>query len=110
MTTFDPTAYAPAIAALLRGPWVPPLDPGEPNPAVRAQLEALGDEDAFAPHQVRDRGMADACRAGLWLYHNFLDESHAISQELSTPTGSYWHALMHRREPDFENPKFTSGI
>jgi hypothetical protein len=46
---------------------------------------------------------ADACRAGLWLYHNFLDEAHTISQELHSPTGSYWHALMHRREPDFSN-------
>jgi hypothetical protein len=106
MTTFDPTAYAPAIAELLREPWVPPLDAGQPNPAVRARLEALSDEAAFAPPRVRDRGMADACRAGLWLYHNFLDESHAISQELPTPTGSYWHALMHRREPDFENAKY----
>jgi hypothetical protein len=106
MTTFDPTRYAPAIAGLLREPWVPPLDAGRPDPAVRAQLEALSDEAAFAPHAVPDRGMADACRAGLWLYHNFLDESHTISQELHTPTGSYWHALMHRREPDFENAKY----
>ena len=50
--------------------------------------------------------MAAACRAALWLYHNFLDESHAISQELHTPTGSYWHALMHRREPDFSNAAY----
>jgi hypothetical protein len=103
---FDPTAYAPAIAGLLREPWVPPLDAGQPDPAIRTQLEALSDEDALAPHRVRDRGMADACRAGLWLYYNFLDESHAISQELHTPTGSYWHALMHRREPDFANSAY----
>ena len=40
------------------------------------------------------------------LYFDFLDESHTISQELSTPEGSYWHALMHRREPDFANSKY----
>lgn len=109
MTSFNPTHYAPLIAELLREPWLPPLDAGTPNREVRVRLEALSSDNAFAPHPVRDRGMADACRAGLWLYHNFLDESHRISQELHTPTGSYWHALMHRREPDFDNTKYTRG-
>ena len=27
-----------------------------------------------------------------------LDESHRISQSVSTSTGSYWHGIMHRRE------------
>lgn len=108
MTTFDPAAYAPAIAELLREPWLPPLDAGRPNKTVRTQLEVLTSDNAFAPYTVRDRDMANACRAGLWLYHNFLDESHAISQELDTPTGGYWHAILHRREPDFDNPKLSS--
>lgn len=106
MTNFDPTTYAPAVAELLREPWMLPLDPGRPNKTVHAHLTALTDDNAFAPHRVRDRDMAAACRAGLWLYHNFLDESHAISQELHTTTGSYWHAMMHRREPDFDNAKY----
>jgi hypothetical protein len=106
MTPFDPTAYAPVIAELLRDPWVPPLDAGVANHEVRARLETLSCNDVFAPWRVRDAGMADACRAGLWLYHNFLDESHQISQDLHTPTGSYWHALMHRREPDFSNAAY----
>jgi hypothetical protein len=103
MKPFDPTAYAPAIAALLREPR---LDAGQPSRDLRTELEKLASDSTFAPHRVRDRSMADACRAGLWLYHNFLDESHTISQELHTPTGSYWHALMHRREPDYDNAKY----
>lgn len=106
MTAFNPRSYASAIAELLRDPWVPPLDAGMANHAVRAHLEALANDNAFAPLRVREKDMADACRAGLWLYHNFLDESHRISQELHTPTGSYWHALMHRREPDFSNAAY----
>jgi hypothetical protein len=106
VTSFDPTRYAPAIAELLREPRLPPLDAGTPNHNARVRLEALANDNAFAPYPVRDRDMADACRAGLWLYHNFLDEAHKISQELHTPTGSYWHALMHRREPDFSNAKY----
>jgi hypothetical protein len=106
MTPFDASRYASAIADLLRGPWTPPLDVGQPDPAVRARLNALSNEEAFAPHKIRDRAMADACRSGLWLYHNYLDEAHEIAQELQTPTGSYWHALVHRREPDFSNAKY----
>src|SRR5262245_21627515 len=47
-----------------------------------------------------------AMLAGLWLYHDWLDESHRISQSLDTPTGSFWHAIMHRRERDFSNSKY----
>ncbi len=106
MTSFDPARYAPHIAGLLREPWRAPLDAGRPNAEVRARLEAALNGDPFAPLCVRDRAMADACRAGLWLYHNYLDESHEISQRLDDSTGSYWHALMHRREPDFDNAKY----
>src|SRR5256885_982720 len=43
--------------------------------------------------------------AGLWLWHDFLGESHKIAQSLATPSGSMWHAIMHRREGDFSNSK-----
>jgi hypothetical protein len=80
-----------------------PLGPGKPDRARQSQLAAL-DESAFTP--VVNRTMIEACRAGLWLAFNFLDESHGISQGLETPEGSYWHALMHRREPDYPNSKY----
>ena len=44
--------------------------------------------------------------AGLWLWHDWLDSSHTISQDIHTPTGSFWHAIMHRREGDFCNAKY----
>jgi hypothetical protein len=106
MKTFDPTAYGPTIAALLREDRLAPLGPGTPNRSVRTALEAATTEKLFGDQRVHDRHMADACRAGLWLYHDFLDESHTISQDIDTPTGSYWHGLMHRREPDFSNSKY----
>jgi len=49
---------------------------------------------------------ARAMLAGLWLWHDWLDESHQISQNLETATGSFWHAIMHRREGDFSNAKY----
>jgi hypothetical protein len=49
---------------------------------------------------------AHALLSGLWLWHDYLDESHTISQQIHTPTGSFWHAIMHRREGDFSNSKY----
>jgi hypothetical protein len=107
MPDFDPTEYGPALGPLLTGSRLNPLDAGRPDPAARPGLDALTD-DAFRPRQVSDRGMAAACRAGLWLLHNYIGDAHSISQELDTPEGSYWHALVHRREPDFANAKSSS--
>ena len=91
MISFDPAAYGPSIAALLTER-LPELGPGSPIEPMRKSLESI---DAPA-----------ACRAGLWLYHDFLDESHTISQDLHTAEGSFWHAIMHRREPDPSNSKY----
>jgi hypothetical protein len=103
---FDPIAYGPVIAELLAEDRLAPLGPGTPNGGARTKLPALDLAAAFAPHAVRDRDMAGACLAGLWLYHDFLDESHALSQDIDTPTGSYWHGIMHRREPDASNAAY----
>src|SRR5262245_29639467 len=105
MTTQGPF-YPPAVAELLKQPRLCPLGPGRPNASARPALDALAGPDAFAPHRVADRSFADACRAGLWLLHDFLDESHRISQELDTVEGSYWHAILHRREPDAANAAY----
>ncbi len=43
---------------------------------------------------------AKAALSGLYLYFSCLDESHALSQDIHTPEGSFWHGIMHRQEPD----------
>lgn len=48
-------------------------------------------------------GLSDNKRAGLLLWNDDLEASHTISQGISTPTGSFWHAIMHRREGDASN-------
>ncbi|CAG7650711.1 hypothetical protein ACFQI7_21930 [Paenibacillus allorhizosphaerae] len=47
-----------------------------------------------------------ALKSGLHLFNESLDPSHDISQEIHTPTGSYWHGIMHRMEGDYGNAKY----
>jgi hypothetical protein len=99
-------SYSPAVAALVSPRRLGPLGPGEPDEDARHQLEALRLDTAFAPQAVRDRDMATGCLAGLWLYHDFVSDAHFISEDIPTPTGDYWHALVHRREPDFDSAAY----
>jgi hypothetical protein len=55
---------------------------------------------------MKNQPDAEAMLAALWLWHDWLDESHHISQSISSATGSFWHAIMHRREGDFSNSQY----
>ena len=105
MTSFDPTAYGPPFAPLLNIDRRRPLDAGQPDRAAAAALNHLAIDNGFAI-RVADREIASCCLAAIWLLHDFLDESHEISQRIDTPEGSFWHAIMHRREGDFSNAKY----
>ena len=72
---------------------------------VLAELQGLTREDLF-PGGYEDVDMAGCCLAGLWLLHNFLHEGHEICQDIDTPAGSFWHAIMHRAEGDYSNAKY----
>jgi hypothetical protein len=106
MNTFDPAAYGPIFAPLLAIDRRRALGAGEPDIGARAALGELVLESAFATARLVDREMAACCIAGVWLLHDFLDESHTISQGIDMPTGSFWHAILHRREGDFSNAKY----
>jgi hypothetical protein len=53
---------------------------------------------------------ATAVLAGLWLLHGDADESHRLSQSIEDEgrhrCGNFWHAIMHRQEPDYGNSKY----
>jgi hypothetical protein len=87
--------YPAAVTALLAIEHQTSLGPGAPDEPLRAKIRS-----ACA-------GLPPACAAGLWLRFDFLDESHRISQEdEGNPERDFWHAIMHRREPDPSNSKY----
>ncbi len=47
-----------------------------------------------------------AWKSGLHLWNDSLTKSHNISQNIKNQTGSYWHGIMHRLEPDYSNAKY----
>jgi hypothetical protein len=106
MSTFEPAPYGTVFENLLKNTRLMPLDPGVMDHSAKAELEALDLEQAFAPHHISDRTMAESCRSAVWMVHNYLDTSHTICQEIETETGSYWHGILHRREPDYPNSKY----
>src|SRR5262245_22671296 len=104
--------YPAVVQELLSPPREAPLDAGTPNSAVRARLAKLKPADVVAAastaagRAASDPETAACCPTGLWPYHNFLAESDRLSQDIETRSGSFWHAVMHRREGDFENAKY----
>src|SRR5256885_4271754 len=105
MMVFEKAAYGPEIASLITDR-LPELGPGSPNEPARKQLTALTVEKAFPGQSIVGHDAARCCLSGIWLWHDFLDESHEISQEVESVDGSYWHGIMHRREPDYGNAKY----
>jgi hypothetical protein len=82
---------------------------GTPN-LVRELLENVPAERLLqgVVHSAPD---ASAVLAGLWLWHDGLEECHQLVQKAPArqdvaATYNFWHAIMHRREGDFSNSKY----
>lgn len=68
--------------------------------ALSAQLDSLFREARFPPQQQQ------LIRSLLLLWHDHLDAAHTLAQSIENPDGSFVHAIMHRREPDYWNAKY----
>jgi hypothetical protein len=90
----DPNAYAALVPT------------GSGSMEARDLLETIKPAQLLASGVLVNPDDGDAMMAGLWLWHDWLGESHTISQNLHSPSGSFWHAIMHRREGDFSNAKY----
>ena len=89
-------------------PDLAPRRPGSRNDWLLAALNAAPAE-SFVP-QSRDPISTIALQAGIFQWHDYLDESHSCSQQIEGEgpgqLGDYWHGIMHRREPDASNAKY----
>jgi len=80
-------------------------------------LPALGPEQRASAKPIAALGQAvdalglssstaNLARSAALLWHDHLDASHDISQDLPSADGSFLHGIMHRREPDYPNAKY----
>src|SRR5687767_14149334 len=103
MSQFDPHAYGPVFAQLVDTDRRRPLDAGKPDATARNALDKMSTDAAFAHARIADSDMAACCLSAVWLLYDSLDDSHTISEGIDTPSGSFWHGIMHRREGDYSN-------
>jgi len=98
-----PPSVADAVAPLFEKL---PLDRAMGSLVVRevADDDVLNIAEAVADNPALQA--KPALQAGIWLYVDELDRSHAISQGIHDATGSFWHGIMHRREGDFGNSHY----
>jgi len=100
---FDAQNYGSAVGAILH------LD-GDGHRPMPLATGAAGSEAASTV--IRDAGAGrlfprsrapEAALAGLYLYFDCWTEAHETAQDIATVEGSYWHAIVHRQEPDAGN-------
>ena len=103
---FDPARYGTEVAAILA------LD-GNGTRAMALAEPACSSGKALAMLKAADvkkllpRGRApQAALAGLFLYFGCWNEAHEAAQEIHSAEGSYWHAIVHRQEPDAWNSDY----
>ncbi len=78
---------------------------GSGDAEAYAALRALTPETMLSSKPLNIDETA-ALLSGLWLWHDCLDESHKVSQQLHTTSGSMLPAILHRPEGDFSNSKY----
>ena len=103
---FDPSAYGPAVAAILaldgNGERLMPLASGRcSSPEALTRIQA-GSAATLFPHS----SAPEAALSGLYLYFSCIDQAHEVAQSVHTADGAYWHGIVHRQEPDPDNARY----
>jgi hypothetical protein len=103
---FDPAAYGPDVHAILAldgsGDRLMPLT----RSACSSSRALIALKTTNAGALFPDSRAPEAALAGLYLYFSCWDEAHEIAQNVASAEGSYWHAIVHRQEPDDGNSAY----
>ncbi len=97
MASSAPKSNAPAPAA---------ESAGESGGASLAKRLVPGKRNPMLTPLIAGCACCEPVRAGLYLINGDWEQAHQTAQEIETPLGSHWHALVHRHEPDFPNSKY----
>ncbi|MCG3149067.1 MAG: hypothetical protein PCFJNLEI_02525 [Verrucomicrobiae bacterium] len=73
---------------------------------TKTDLDRQSPEQLLAPAKVVSLPDAHLVKAALYLKLGCLEECHRLAQQYPTPTGNYWHGIMHRHEGDISNSKY----
>ena len=102
-----PSPIQQVLAASDGGERLMPLAPRGPLGGVALdQLATTDATELVSPQSLASREFGKCVRSALFLYLSALDDSHKISQDIPSTTGSFWHGIMHRQEPDYSNSKY----
>jgi hypothetical protein len=99
----------PSDAASSSSPSLPPLAPSDqPLPGWKRTL--VDRCETLVAQPVRSNVELKALQAGILQMADHLTPSHEHSQSIEgrgkNHAGDYWHAINHRREPDYGNAKY----
>ena len=79
VTDFLVSKYGPVFESLIDTSRATAIGEGSSNRDLYTSLQKLSLDNAFI-EPIVDENYAAACISGVWLWNDFLDESHAISQ------------------------------
>ena len=102
---WNSAAYGPEVARILAldggGEKLMPLRRQRCAEEPRRLIAAVSAKQVFPSAKA-----PEAALSGLYLYFSCWEEAHHVAQDISSPEGSYWHAMVHRQEPDAGNAAY----
>ena len=90
-----------AIEKLLATP-----EPADLGPGPRAGVRSESDIRKAVAALDAEGASAELLLALVLLWHDHHEPAHEIAQAIENADGSYVHAILHRREPDYWNSKY----
>ena len=92
MFSFDFRGYGPSVEQICQPDRQCDLGPGLPNQSMAAALGNLDAQALIGQQTIVDLDMVRCCISGLWLFQDFLDESHVFE-----PAGPHHHRQLLAR-------------